>query len=45
MLGNADDLLLLMSQKIDTLVSSDPKLLQDANQLLLDIRDVQLKKR
>ncbi len=45
MLDNADDLLLLMSQKIDTLVSSDPKLLQDANQLLLDIRDVQLKKR
>lgn len=48
MLDNADDLLLLMSQKIDTLVSSgssDQKLLQDANQLLLDIRDVQLKKR
>jgi predicted NACHT family NTPase len=47
MLGNADDLLLLMSKKIDTLISSDssdPKLLQDAKQLLLDISDVQLKK-
>ena len=43
MLDNADDLLLLMSQKIDTLVSSgssDPKLLQDAKQLLLDCRNI-----